>query len=157
MSAPPKKQPGRVGISNELIVGATTMLLVCPAIWAASAAKATASPISPCWSQMTPLAETRPSAWVGKYQSADVTKPLVPIGMASDELPVFTPVTPLLSGGVTYPVTSLTPLLTAGPGSNPVSPPMAASSASSLHSAADQVFAIGLGSAVAAALPKRIG
>ena len=77
--------------------------------------------------------------------------------MASAEVPVFTPVTPLLSGGSTYAVTPLWPVLTAGPGSNPVSPPMAASSAPRLHSAADQVFAIGLGSAVAAALPNRIG
>ena len=76
--------------------------------------------------------------------------------MASDEVPVFTPVTPLLSGGVTYPGTSLTPVLTAGPGSNPVSPPMAASSASSLHSPVDHVFATGLGSGIAAAGPSRI-
>ena len=48
MAALPRKAPGWVGISNELIVGATTMLLVCPAIWAAKAAKAAASPISPC-------------------------------------------------------------------------------------------------------------
>ena len=46
------------------------MLLVWPAIWAASAAKAA---VSPRWSHTTPLAETVPSAWVGKYQSADVT------------------------------------------------------------------------------------
>ena len=67
------KHLGRVGIWNELIKGATTTLLVCAAIWAASAAKAAASPSSPRWNQTRPLAETRPSAWVGKYQSADVT------------------------------------------------------------------------------------
>ena len=156
MAALPRKAPGRVGISNELIAGVTTMLLVCPAIWAASAAKATASLSSPCWSQTTPLAETWPSAWVGKYQSADVTEPLGPNGMASAELPVFTPVTPLLSGGLTYPVTSLWPVLTAGPGSNPVSPPMAARSAPRLHSPADHMFATGLGSGIAAAGPSRI-
>ena len=59
MPALPRKAPGRVGISNELIVGATTMLLVCPAIWAAKAAKAVASRSSPCWSQTTPLADAR--------------------------------------------------------------------------------------------------
>ncbi len=49
--------------------------------------------MKPCCSQMTPVADTEPSAWVGKYQSARVVNPFGPTGMVSLARLVSTPVT----------------------------------------------------------------
>ena len=83
------------------MLGATTMLLVSWANACAISAYQVLKPRKPCCSQMTPLAWTEPSAWVGKYQSAGALYPLTPEGMSNAADPVRTPVTPLDSGGFT--------------------------------------------------------
>ena len=65
------QQPAHAS-GNEDRLGATTMLLVCCANVVDNAEYHDLSPRKPCCSQMTPVADTEPSAWVGKYQSARV-------------------------------------------------------------------------------------
>src|SRR5690242_17326143 len=95
IASPPRKQPGHSGLSNQKIVGATTMLLVCCASACAASEYHSLKPRKPCCSQITPLAATVPSACVGKYQVAGAAYPLGPHGMSSTASPVRTPVTPL--------------------------------------------------------------
>ena len=95
MASPPREQPGHSGVSNQKMLGTTTMLLVSWASCWASAAYQLLKPRKPCRSQITPLAATVPSACVGKYQSAGAAYPFGPHGMSRVAEPVRTPVTPL--------------------------------------------------------------
>ena len=92
VGTPLSQQPAQRN-GNDDTFGATTMLLVCCDSVLASAETKDFLLRKPCCSQMTPVAETEPSAWVGKYQSARVVYPLELTGMLSLAWPVLTPVT----------------------------------------------------------------